>query len=238
MQSDRRPTWPVLLVLLAFLGGAAFLVYRGTQDARTSDRASSAHLRHRHSWASPSGSGESWEHHDWGAPDEARDEDHVDGWHHEGVPFDREAMREERRRDPQMWAMHHSFHTDGDAGVAMPFSPIEHEARIVSHEGTLASSPNASCEVRVLPVEAGRFNCLVRVLCGGRVIYPDPDQTAGYAPCDVQDGQPVRAFDDGETSADGDPLVDLDLRAGTLTIEDRGNGVSPFRATLRIGRQI
>ena len=88
--------------------------------------------------------------------------------------------------------------------------------------------------MRVLPVQTYAFNCLVRVMCEGRVLYPNPEQTAGYAPCEVEDGRPLRAVDDGHTAADGDPLVRVDVQAGTVTVEDRGDGVDAYRATLRM----
>jgi hypothetical protein len=91
--------------------------------------------------------------------------------------------------------------------------------------------------VRVLPVEAGAFNCLVRVMCGGRVIYPNADQSAGYAPCQVENGQPITATDNMATSSDSDPIVHVDMRAGTVEVADRGDGVDSFRATLEMNDQ-
>ncbi len=53
----------------------------------------------------------------------------------------------------------------------------------------------------------------------------------------MEDGAPIRAVDDGHSAADGDPLVRLDLRAGAITVEDRGDGVEAFRATLQVGQR-
>ena len=45
----------------------------------------------------------------------------------------------------------------------------------------------------------------------------------------------VRAVDDGQSDHDGDPLVDMDLQNGTITVEDFApDGQRRYRATLRI----
>lgn len=139
-----------------------------------------------------------------------------------------------RRRDPQMLAMWRSFRNEAQDGEPeLPFEPTAHRAELISAEGDLAAA--TSCDVRVLPVRTSAFNCVVRVTCDGRVLYPNPTLTAGYVPCEVEDGQPVRAVDDGHTSRDGDPLVSFDMRAGTITVEDRDDtGRARYRATLRL----
>ena len=228
---QRRATLPVLLVLLAFLAGSSYLLYsaqRGPERDRepaTDSLAGPIDPADAADAAGQRGRGQ-WRHHDWtgGAAPARRDglippgptDDHV--W------------------DPQMDAMRRSYRFEGDAGGAsLPFDPTQRGARMIASEGALPVSPDARCQVRVLPVQAGGFNCLVRVVCDGHVLYPNPTQTAGYAPCEVEGGQPISAIDDGHTAADGDPLVRLDLRAGTLTVEDRGDGVDAYSATLRIG---
>lgn len=139
--------------------------------------------------------------------------------------------------DPQMAAMWRSFHYMGQTGgePELPFEPEAHRAQLVDSEGDVAANPT-SCQVRVLPVASGQFNCVVRVLCDGEVLYPNPTQTAGYVPCEMgEDGQVLRAVDSGHTASDGDPLVDLDLASGTITVEERDETGQPrYRATLRI----
>jgi hypothetical protein len=226
----KRVTMPVLLVLVAFVIGAGLVVYEANEDAEAD--AERAERRRPmlielggHLPDGPS-SGSGWRHHAWGAgEDEAgADPDGLMG-----------ASPVSDDYDPQLLAMRRSFGVQGDAGVPLPFNPSEHEAQIVDSEGLM--SANDRCEVRVLPVADSRFNCLVRVMCGGEVLYPNPEQTAGYAPCDVENGVAINAHDDGHTAADGDPLVSIDLHAGIVTVEDRGDGVAPFRATLRLGRR-
>lgn len=140
--------------------------------------------------------------------------------------------------DPQLGAMWRSFHSmsgpDGEA-PELPFEPMAHRAELLESEGDVNASPT-SCDVRVLPVQSGSFNCVVRVMCDGRVLYPNPSQTAGYVGCEVDDeGRPIRAVDSGNSRSDGDPLVSLDLENGTVTVEDfDSSGERRYRATLRI----
>jgi hypothetical protein len=135
--------------------------------------------------------------------------------------------------DPQLLAMRRTLNMLPDAGgPAPPFHPVSTRARLTRVEGTLPVSAGASCEVRVLPVQTDAYNCLVRVMCEGVVIYPDNAQTAGYAPCDVRDGIPYAALDDGVTNADGDPTVSVNAETGQVTVSDDGPGVNRFAATL------
>jgi hypothetical protein len=157
-----------------------------------------------------------------------------------GLPmpgFWREPQQSTLDQDPQLAAMYRSFNdqrdVDSDA-PPLPFQPTAHRAELLSAEGEMTMRPQ-SCDVRVLPVQMSQFNCLVRVTCDGAILYPHAGQDAGYVPCDVENGVPVRALDDMYSGNDGDPLVDLDLAAGTITVEDVGpDGQRRYRATLRI----
>ncbi len=231
---NRRVTYPVLLVLLAFLAGAAYLVFSAHEDTVAAAASGSV--------AAPvaadpleEGEGEDgWRHHGWAGdePASAAPEPASSG---DSIPA---RAPDDEDYDPQMWAMRRSFRLDGDAGAGqLPFAPSEHEASLVESDGALDLPAGASCEVRLLPVRTRMFNCLARVVCDGRVLYPNPSQTAGYVPCEVEGGEAVSAHDEGHTALDGDPLIRIDLRGGTVTVEDRGDGVEPFRATLRVGRR-
>ncbi len=229
MKNDRIRL-PLLLVLLAFLAGGGYLVYRVTEeplpeggmvaDAIDEDDVSEAEGH----------SSDAWHHHQWGrenaepppGPTPSRDGLIPNG------PMDDDHF------DPQMAAMRRSFHVEEDGGVPLPFYPTEREASLVSTEGVLSVSPGARCQIRVLPVRTGQFNCLVRVVCDGQVLYPNRAQTAGYVPCELEDGRPISARDTGHSALDGDPRIQLDLAQGTVTISDEGDGVSPFEATLRV----
>lgn len=145
----------------------------------------------------------------------------------------------DRVYDPQRWRMLRSFAIPrGDAGVALPFEMVELAAEIAASSGESGVADDAACALRVLPVHVrdASFNCLVRVMCAGHVIYPNPAQTAGYVDCVVTGGRVVRAEDRGNTAADGDPLLLLDLENGTVTVEDGGDGVERFSLSLRVQR--
>jgi hypothetical protein len=199
---------------------------RPTGRGRVAERASGTHHASRASGA--------YEHHDWSRETELQRRMAL------GLPgpsFWREAEAGRLpRHDPQLLAMWRSFRHEAADGEApeLPFEPTATRARLVDAEGEVAASAS-SCDVRVLPVRSHAFNCVVRVTCDGEVLYPDARQRAGYVPCEIEDGRPVRAVDTGHTSRDGDPLVSVDLRAGTVTVEDRDEtGASRYRATLRL----
>jgi hypothetical protein len=125
--------------------------------------------------------------------------------------------------DPQILAMRRSF--GDDAGMAASFSPYAHRGHAVRVEGVDGVASNASCDVRVLPVQTGEgFNCVVRVRCGGVTVYPDSALAAGYAPCDVIGGVPRMATDRAPTDRDGDPELLVDLNGHTVRIHDVRHG--------------
>lgn len=117
--------------------------------------------------------------------------------------------------DPQL----RTFHAAWDEHTPPPFQPVEQRARLVSSRG-LALDPNASCDVRVLPVRDSGFNCLVRVVCGGTVVYPNPSQTAGYLSCSIDESGGIAGADTAPTSADGDPAIRLDPATGRVMISN------------------
>lgn len=117
--------------------------------------------------------------------------------------------------DPQL----HTFHSMFGAESPPPFQPVEQRARLVSASG-LDLDPNASCELRVLPVRDASYECLVRVMCGGRVVYPNPAQTAGYLHCSVDASGAVAGADDMPTTADGDPAIRMDPQTGRVRISN------------------
>jgi hypothetical protein len=123
--------------------------------------------------------------------------------------------------DPQLAASQRSLRHD-DAGVAVstPFQETWARGHLVSVDGASSIHAGDECWVRVLPVGGAGYNCLVRVMCGGTLLYPDNAQQAGYAPCDVEGGRVVRGSDTNTSGRDGDPTLDLDLRRGDLTVHD------------------
>lgn len=133
--------------------------------------------------------------------------------------------------DPQIQASARFF---PDGGSAMPFRPFRRLGRVTTVDGELPVGVGDRCEVRVLPARTRRFNCLVRVACGEHVIYPDGAQQAGYVPCDLQDGVPSRAVDDGFTHQDGDPTIELDGPGRRLVVTDARPGGPSFVATFEL----
>jgi hypothetical protein len=252
-----RPT--LWIAAMVFFLGAGFVVHQASQhdavassraaaaargprahsdlrsDLHGGGRASRARRAHLDRGSSVASGGGGYTHHDWHGTESEVSRRMALGLPQDG--FWRQPPMEDLERDPQLAAMWRSFHHRRDAeseAPPLPFEPLAHRAELVDAEGDVSASPQ-SCDVRVLPVSSGRFNCVVRVTCDGAVLYPNPSQNAGYVPCDIENGRPVRAVDDGRTDADGDPLVDLDLEGGTITVEDYGaDGQRRYRATLRI----
>lgn len=214
--SERKIGLPVLVVLLLFLAGSAYLVMRVHEDTVSSERLGGrvALDAGRDVDAATGG----WVHHDW-----TRD----------AGPTAATAARV--AHDPQREAMQTSF--AADAGVEPPFEPIERELTLFSVRGEPPlGATEEPCRLRVLPVRVGEYDCAVRVTCSGRVLYPNPAQTAGYNHCE-REGDAVRRVDDqGATGEDGDPMLSLDLGRGRLTVRDRGEGRGTFTARFRVAR--
>lgn len=138
--------------------------------------------------------------------------------------------------DPQVQAYSRSFASVPDGGTGAPFVPTRHLGQVISVDGDAPIAAGASCHVRVLPVASYSFNCLISVVCDDVVIYPDSEQRAGYAPCDVEGGLVTRALDQGITSSDGDPAVDVDLAHGRVVVSDDGPAGRRFSATIGMRR--
>lgn len=134
--------------------------------------------------------------------------------------------------DPQMAAMDR-WVGPVDGGVPFHFNPTTSRGEITTIEG-LPLQPGTACNVRILPIRTGGFSCMIRVMCDGLVLYPDPIQGAGYVACDVEDGRPTSAIDDGFTFADGDPTVHFNRDRRRVTVADDGPGVPHFRAEIEL----
>ena len=135
--------------------------------------------------------------------------------------------------DPQLQRSRASAGSlDGGAGS---FSGVTHRGRVAQVQGDAPVRAGASCDVRVLPVSAGGFNCLVRVICDGTLLYPNPDQSAGFVTCQVDASGPTTAEDRGYTSQDGDPLLTFDAPSQRIVVGDGGDGrVRDYLATITL----
>jgi hypothetical protein len=122
--------------------------------------------------------------------------------------------------DPQLEASRRSFQRHGDAGVPSPFVETWARGHLVQAEGVPAVHTGDECWVRVLPVAGGGYNCLVRVMCGDTLLYPDGPQQAGYAPCEVEGGRVTTGHDGSSSGRDGDPTLDFDLRGRSVRVTD------------------
>lgn len=240
-----RPSVWALVALVVGLAGVVLYLGIDSDPLGTASReeeverersADGSHHRGRRRLSLSSGprSGSGYQRHDWSQESELSRRTAL------GLPlasFWREPPQAQLETDPQLAAMYRAFSSmrDPEADAPpLPFEPTAHRAELIDAEGELSMSPT-SCDVRVLPVATWEFNCVVRVTCDGAVIYPHAGQDAGYVPCELENGVPVRALDDRFSDADGDPLVDLDLTRGTVTVEERGpDGERRYRATLRI----
>ncbi len=120
---------------------------------------------------------------------------------------------------------------DGGAGT---FGAVTRRGRVAQVEGDAPVRAGATCDVRVLPVAAGGFNCLVRVICDGALLYPNPAQTAGYVACELGPAGPTFAADDGVSATDGDPRLTFDARAERVVVGDGGDGTAEYLATITL----
>ena len=219
----------MLAALVVFLAAAGAVVWSAHERPVAADPAPSVVIDPVADDSEPGEGEDAWRRHRWQPEAETIAPVPPEEGPSPGDPHDRDAVY-----DPQTRAMQRAFGVEGDAGVPLPFEPTEHPAVLVSSEGAKPSDRAAGCDVRVLPVRTREFNCVVRVMCGGEVLYPNESQTAGYVPCELDGRRVLRATDEGTTGEDGDPALWLDLVRGTVRVEDRGEGVSPYRATLRI----
>jgi hypothetical protein len=135
--------------------------------------------------------------------------------------------------DPQLARSRETTgHLDGGAGT---FSGVTHRGRVAQVEGDAPVRAGATCDVRVLPVAAGGFNCLVRVECDGALLYPDPLEGAGFVSCQVDASGPITAADRSFTGQDGDPLLTFDAPSQRVVVGDGGEGrVRDYLATITL----
>lgn len=134
--------------------------------------------------------------------------------------------------DPQL---ERSMATTGglDGGVGS-FGMVARRGHVATVQGDSPVHPGATCDVRVLPVASGGFNCLVRVICDGELLYPNPDQSAGYVSCEVDATGPRYASDTLQTDVDGDPRLTFDGPAQQVLVGDSGDGMHDYLATITL----
>ena len=100
---------------------------------------------------------------------------------------------------------------------------------VTGTSGGAPAAPGSSCSVLVEPA-SGMFNCRVRVICGGAVIYGAG--SSGYNHCTAAGGL-VEAHDRGGTSSDGDPRMDISTGARQVVVSD-GDGPASWTVTVQL----
>jgi len=105
------------------------------------------------------------------------------------------------------------------AGCAARAEPVEAAGRVVA-SGTRAPVPRGSrCSLGLWPAWRQGVNCQLRLECGGTDLFGGK-RVGGYAVCETRDRHFLRAIDE-EPLRDGDPALDLDLRARRVRWRDR-----------------
>jgi hypothetical protein len=102
--------------------------------------------------------------------------------------------------------------------------PITRTGKIKSAEGTVLFAAGATCTVEVRPVRGGPQNCRVRVRCGGTIAYGEGN--GGYNECSVEGTTVIAANDARGSGDDRDPILDMNLAHGTVSVSD--DGASPW----------
>jgi hypothetical protein len=76
---------------------------------------------------------------------------------------------------------------------------------------------------------------MVRVICDGVLLYPDPAEDAGYVACSVVDGLPSHAADVMATHQDTDPKVEVDMGNESVKVGDDDGAIS-YLASIQLDR--
>ncbi len=114
------------------------------------------------------------------------------------------------------------------AGESEPgdVQPRRIRAEVTRVRGNQIVRVSDKCEFLVerRPLENGSFYCNAQVVCGGKLVYGGPDR--GYFACKLYDEprRDVVGSDPSTTSADHDPALSLDTRAGVLHVWDDARG--------------
>jgi hypothetical protein len=102
---------------------------------------------------------------------------------------------------------------------------VELPLKVTKVEGIDAARTGDDCRLSMRPARDTElkkgFNCQVRVACGTKVLY-GWDGT-GLARCTLEHDEIVRASDPNGQAQNDDPLLEVDLSAGTAMVGDNGD---------------
>jgi hypothetical protein len=104
-------------------------------------------------------------------------------------------------------------------GCAARAEPIEAAGVVVAAGAAAPVSRGSRCSLRVWPAWRQGVNCQLRLECGGTDLFGGK-RIGGYAVCETRDRHFLRARDE-EPLRDGDPALDLDVRARRARWRDR-----------------
>jgi len=107
-------------------------------------------------------------------------------------------------------------------------APIELHGSLVEVIGLGAELRGAACTVRIAP-RTGRFNCHIRVACGGKPLYGTDD--TGFTDCAIAHRRPMRAHDPRGVAEEGDPKLEMDLGRGEVIVSNDDPGAT-YRARI------
>lgn len=106
-------------------------------------------------------------------------------------------------------------------GCAARAEPLEVDLVVAEASPSAPVAAGTACVLRMQPAWRQGVNCQLLVRCGEEDLFGGA-RVGGYARCDYADDAFLSARDD-EPRTDGDPAIDLDVRAGTLAWRGPGD---------------
>ncbi|MCS6898259.1 MAG: protein kinase [Myxococcales bacterium] len=113
-----------------------------------------------------------------------------------------------------------------------PFRKVlQRKGKVVEVSGKSPVMVGALCQLILSPAKAIGSTCRAQLFCGGKTLYGALPSN-GFAPCELEDGEPVRFFDPGSDKPNGDPETRLDLKAGQVELKDTRGGKFSMKVKL------
>jgi hypothetical protein len=113
-----------------------------------------------------------------------------------------------------------------------PFDQVvTRKAKVTAKSGSVPFGAS-SCELVISPGYGKGHNCRATLTCGGQIAYGSGTQ--GFDDCSLADGKPVAFVDAYPTPSDGDPEINCDLEAGTLTLGDTSKSGTTYSVSFSL----